>query len=315
MHITGQVQQRLFRPFIITGFLFVFAVENLKNRRQKRGTPTIRNVGVESQLFGRQLLFIYRYYVSTLFSFFVCLLRLIKYFSFHPRWCQPREKMHRGLEQHRSCPNSKCCCCDTRMPVASEFNKRKAQKNQGTCASGHETHSKRMRAIQTDSTLLPILASAFLCAYNCLREARLNVTLIHGETSSVWPSNRERKAVGFSRFRRSREQQDGEKLTPHLRHREVREAKKKPYLIWFAVDFSLFWGLKIEFSRATIMYGMLLESVQHFIQVRNKLSYWILMCLVEKKRKKRKPTNPLGISARTSNWFKIVFGYFHSREE
>jgi hypothetical protein len=98
--------------------------------------------------------------------------------------------------------------------------------------------------------------------------------------------------------------------TPHLRHRKVREAKKKPYLIWFAVDFSLFSGLKIEFSGATIMYGMLLESVQHFIQVRNKLPYWIPMCLVEKKIKKRKPPNPLGISARTSNWFQIVFGYF-----
>lgn len=70
MHITGQVQQRLFRPFITVFFCLFFRSRILKIDAKKRGTPTMRNVGVESQLFGRQLLFIYRYYVSTLFSFF-----------------------------------------------------------------------------------------------------------------------------------------------------------------------------------------------------------------------------------------------------
>jgi hypothetical protein len=56
MHITGQVQQRLFRPFI-TGFFCLFLLPKiLKIDAKKRGTPTMRNVGVESQLLSRQLL-------------------------------------------------------------------------------------------------------------------------------------------------------------------------------------------------------------------------------------------------------------------
>ncbi len=71
MHITGQVQQKLFRPFI-TGFFCLFLLSRILKIDAKKGYANNAKCGSwESQLFGRQLLFIYRYYVCTLFSFFL----------------------------------------------------------------------------------------------------------------------------------------------------------------------------------------------------------------------------------------------------
>jgi hypothetical protein len=115
MHITGQVpyNKDCFVLSLLPVFCLFLLPKILKIDAKKRGTPTMRNVGVESQLLSRQLL-LSTVITSLLFFAFFCLLRLIKYFSFHPRWCQPREKMHRGLEQHRSCPNSKSVAAVTR---------------------------------------------------------------------------------------------------------------------------------------------------------------------------------------------------------
>ncbi len=119
------------------------------------------------------------------------------------------------------------------MPVASEFNKRKAQKSRGTCASAHEKHSKRMRAIRIDSTPLHSRFLFRISVYmvllkrsgiKCNGDTRWNVVSLTIQSwtrrpsaflvSSVVRATRGRKADATSGTPRS--QRSKEKALSHL---------------------------------------------------------------------------------------------------